>query len=463
MSTEPKEGGTAYQNERMPGPGLPPWLWIWLAFWLWSLPNLWSQIKWGWSSMMEARTRDLEIAAQFPDMVKWKFLTYPGYLLESLPGIALAISVCLVFLPYLRARWVERKLSLGPPTQETESLTEIRRFVGEFTNRLTITQSLRPGQLAMIYPNRFRRAVLGVFSGFLILWKRDRRTAEGVLIHEITHLRCGDPLLIGVGSPVRGAIIWSLLAFVLLIEIPILIEHIDGYIRAREEMGSAGISGNVQKSGRGTFLSFGGFLLAQLFVFGGHLGLLLAPFTMPIMAIWCAELNADLATSRFLGPAGKEGRFLEQLRQETRWYRRCLAWLTHPPRWMRRWVMRQPGRFGMVTLLCLFPAGYLLKLFLICLGVILPVVGTKGFAALYGETVLDGVWGVIFDGAKGFLASLALPLIILAILTGIWPWLCSRWEAFFTGGPRPLLKIDRLPYFFAAGLIMIAACVCTSI
>jgi hypothetical protein len=200
-----------------------------------------------------------------------------------------------------------------------------------------------------------------------------------VLVHELAHIRDGQGRLLGFGSPLHAAVrLWPvlLLLFGLL---PILLQITGGIAETiarhhhRQQEFSQLISG-LQAGGepapqiketlaklapppltteicRRLRIAMGVYGLGLPLMLAGATLWVLTMFMLPIAAIWCAEFSADRVAAKSL-PGRAEAAL--GLHEEGGRLRRLLNRLSHPPIWLRRWVMRHESRIYVLPLLLLF-------------------------------------------------------------------------------------------------------------
>nr|WP_255426940.1 M48 family metalloprotease [Pseudonocardia sp. C8] len=275
----------------------------------------------------------------------------------------------------------------------------------------------RSGRLVRVYPAGLRRARVAVFAPFVKQWRADRAGAEAVLLHEIAHLRTGDHLLLGIGSP-----------FVALLNVwlPLLL--------------------------LGGVLPWVVFALSDeptAWVLAGQLPLLVTELPrqllLPVAALWAAELAADRHTAR-LGRSDDLIRVLQHgVSTRTGRYQRMLLGMSHPPPGMRRAVLLG-GRWGDVALLAGWPLSLILLLVVILVGAV-PAWLLIGQAPTLLEQAMTNSGGFLRDSAR-----LWVPAIVLLAL---WPVLGRAWTAWWSGATTAGVGIPTRLYLAVAATVLV--------
>lgn len=234
---------------------LPPWPLVWLAVLAVSAPAT--------VAAATAQVAELGPAGSFgPDLAATTSFAVlrAATLVTVLPVVVFLAGLVAVAAPQLRAAAVERRLELAAADRPV--LREMAAFLDRHGAHVELRANLaRPHGLARVYACGWRRARLAVFGPLVVLWRRDRAAAEAVLLHEVAHVRTGDHLLLGLGSPfvllVRA---WAVLAVGVLAAAP---------LAAGPTLGLLGVPAVLT---------------------------LMAPvrlLVLPVGALWAAELAAD--------------------------------------------------------------------------------------------------------------------------------------------------------------------------
>jgi Zn-dependent protease with chaperone function len=410
------ESGAIDLPSRSWGPTIPPWLWVWLVGTVipgfFSVPTLLSQGR-EQSIMFFNRPGEPSpvsgqgLFVQLP--LQWAF----GVLLSTM----ITTGVVLVVLPRLRARWVEWRFKLVDDDRPV--IAEMRQFVREYDPTIELRVSLRADQMARIYSAGWRRARIAVFRPLSALWRRDRESAQAVLLHELAHRRQGDHLIMGLGSPFLWAVRIGIPAYLLMVFLPAVT-----YL-------AAGGSSDIVFSGMG-FLS--------VFVLPSALFL-------PVTALWLAELNADQQVAQLMG-----SRALQRTLRDVAWPRaslitRVAAFLSHPPQWLRLRCASARQAVPMV-LLAVWPAAVLL------IGLLFPFGAGLLLTPLLPNTDLStSTWVEIFGMVVDSMLRVLLPTLIVTVVVLLaWPVFARRWERLWSSGPRRGGHQRWWPCLTAAGL-----------
>jgi len=368
---------------------LPPWMLLWLLGAAFSVP---AAVQ-GWRQYFLDLTGG---GAYGTDVV-----TSPSFgllkllaLVQLVPSVVIVVGLFAVAFPQLRAAVVERRLGLTE--QRRPVIAEIEDFLREHGADVEVRCNLvRLDRMARIYPTGWRRARLAVFGPLVALWRRDRPAAQAVLLHEVAHVRTGDHLFLGLGSPFVGLVnLWFPLLAVFGV-LPVVGFALVKYPTAGE-------------------------LAGQLLLL---LTLLPRTLLLPVAALWAAELSAD----RYVVDSGLQAGLLSALGTQDRVggrYLRALTHLSHPPRALRRWAIRGGSRRD-VTLLASWPL-LVLALLLVILVSAIPAWFLLGYS---GTEVVEA--GVRNSGA--FLSASSRIWGPAALLLLIWPVAAKPWTRWWTG------------------------------
>jgi Zn-dependent protease with chaperone function len=360
--------------------GLPPWLWAWFGWYLWTLPD--RLTFWTDTLVPLAVGRDVDPLVE----------AQPGYWLVQLTQstrlvaeLAILLGVAAVAVPHVRARWVERRFRLGPPVPTPGgAVAEILGFVDHHAATVDVRVNLRRSdQLAFVYPRGYRRAGLAVFGGLVKLWRADRNAAEAVLLHELAHVARGDHHVSGAGSTFSFAVRVSVPVFGLLAAMPLVISDPLGLVRG--------------------------------FVWFDPLAVLSA-LLLPVVALWLNEVEAD----RVVVATGRGAALDGILARRSRTRRRPWSWLlhrlAHPPPSLRRAAASGADRAGWrVSLRCAYPAARVGALMPIAIGAVLALSSDIEWSGLDG---LEGAYDLVLDR----LPSVGRLLLVDAALLVAWPF-----------------------------------------
>ncbi|WP_067451043.1 M48 family metalloprotease [Actinomadura macra] len=396
---------------RTPAGGiLPPWIWLFFTLYLiWGLRGqIGNARRW-----IDAFSGD----GDYAPLVGRTSLTLLRLfvVVELLPIAMLVAGVLSVAFPALRARWVEWRLELWP-ADDRPVIAEMQRFVDGYAPGTQLRFTLSAKRLARAYPAGRRRARIAVFRPLVTVWREDRRAAEAILLHEIAHIRQGDYLVVGLGSPFLWLVgTWAPL-FVLLGLLPILIYFV------------------IAPHALATVVS------AQVVLLSTRPIRLLI---LPVVALWLSELSADRLPAQVLGPdVLRRG-----LEQGSRPKLRSL--LSHPPRAVRRWTSA-PRPLGTLALLAAWPVALVLSL-LVALATAAPAF------LLIGRSASGTVDGLI-AGIHTFLVDVRPLTAASIVVLLLWPHLVHAWTRWWlpdapsipSDGPR----VYQAATFFPAALLI---------
>lgn len=433
---------------------LPPWLWFWLILYILGFSTT--------IDMVKVNLHILLFGSDGTTPIQYMPLARVPTIAELALSSALFLGVVTVFLPWLRATYLERRyklteLSMLPsitPEITLQTLKEISDFLQENAPGVPLKYGLSPGlhDDAFVYPLDYRRTAIAVSSRLLPLWRKDRQTAEAVLLHEIAHYRHGDTLIVGTGSLIRTVIDHWLLLNGIFFFIPLILSIIIQDISSVHEglalqlPLSSLILHDVQEI----------FTLDLPFILLGFFQSLFwtaSVFTLVVAATWCTEFNAD----RFVIDTTASASSLTQvLRQHTvsvsRW-NWLLSRLSHPPQKMRQWMVLQTrGVTRLTLLLLLFPIAFFIKLLFLsgwALSLSLSFLYTgSSIGNILGQLGIDVIYG---------LEALVPSWIAIAMLLLLWPILAPHWERLFGRILGRLARAKYRPYLMSTGIVV---CVC---
>lgn len=427
---------------------VPPWLWLWVAFFLIGLPGIADLLRGGVQGYTQWQASLARLRAVDPGYGRLEWLLVPSLLLDVLPSLGLLLGVAAVALPSWRRWYVERRYRLAAPPP-LPVVDEITAWVAARCPAIAIRANLlRPALLAFVYPQGYGRSSLALFGGLVVLWRTDRPAAEAVLRHELAHHDRGDVAILGVGSLFETMIRFASLYYLLLYVAPVLVLIAAGALRLRHEVGALGVPADDLWSHQlrqlATLQAPG---LATITL--SYLFRVVAALAVPLGGIWVAELAADRRVAESFG--GEEGVRLALAATGARrvpWWRWLLMRLSHPPLVLRGAALRARGILGGAALLLAFPAAYALRL------VALHAYATLNYALVgYGAAEIGAR---ALENSRTYLAAQAPALLTMGALLAIWPLAARWWAALWGGGARDIRRLPGVPY--ALGALLLTVC-----
>jgi hypothetical protein len=442
-------------------PGPPPWHAVWFFFYLCQLPvllrfaieevvpffaqhDLFSKIpkmpdaeQLGQSDLLSQYILTCVVGLNRLVLLAFGYLL-PYLLLASflLPAIALMCQL----IPSLSSglvRWRYR-LQYVPAhatsdTRLTGVILELRKFLDE------ISPSIRPvfnlaaiNDLSFVYMSGFRSTELAVFGGLIRLWSARPDDAKSLIMHELTHSRRGDPFLLGSAGAFDGLgrICGAFIAVVIVVcGVTVLL----GCVSLALSFATLVSEGPIDALGHlGTAL-FSLFMAvltllgtAIVFAFVLFMGLLIGSWLSLIGAVWTEEFNADLQSRSVLVLTTSSGR----KNAIQRIHHRLLGLISHPPTWLRRWMLSRRPEMAVTILTVAFPAVY----FSLSIGWQI-LVATVNFAD--GSTPPDQSFVSVFaESIQAALSGRSLRFILAGMLSAIWPNFWNQWERFWGHPPQ---------------------------
>jgi len=420
---------------------LPPWLWLWLLFFFFSIPDKIITIQ--------TRIVDLFSTNSLPgeDIFPLGILARLANFIELLPEIVLLLGVLTIFLPWLRSAYLERKYRLSEPP-DLAALQEMRVFLSKYAPSLEIrTNILRSDQLAFVYPLSYRKYAIGIFAGLVKLWRKNQVVAQTILLHEVAHYRQRVGLIVGAGSFFEGFLRRWLLFFISLVVIPLLL--VGGYEAIRLEREAATLktigvsiplSQLVLQNLQNAFLIY---LPGLLRVIVSTLFWTISIIILPLIGLWCAELNADrLAILESGSPESLLSALGIQTKRSHPW-NWLLNWMSHPPDRLRHWMARHVNTtIGMTLLLLIFPLAFLIRLFALL-----------GFSATAGMSS-DGN---LLAGIRTYFENSSVVWFVLLGILLVWPLIPRFRDRSFNHGNRDIHRAENRGYFITALLVTVLA------
>lgn len=329
---------------RRAAPPAPPWPLFWLATTVvWTFPH--GMAQW-WSDV-------LDLVGATPNPASTVFdsdLLRVADLVDLVPPLVIAAAVLTVLGAGIRGRVIESRYHLraGSPTPTVMAITEFAR--AHLPGAEVLTNLNRTGIPAFAYFRRPRKPRLAVFAPLIVLWQEDRAAAEAVLRHELHHCRQGDNALLGVVSPLEFVIRHWPALFACTVLIPTASLWLVNSIGFLSSVDSLGVPHTFAQLVKLAVPDLGLMLV-------GSAALLLAAITMPVAASWSAELNADHVAA---GTAPQAMIAAIDRASTTGGVRSWLvSRLTHPPRALRKALLRRGRRSRAVVAIACYPLAWL--------------------------------------------------------------------------------------------------------
>jgi hypothetical protein len=436
-------GGLSAPAER---PGLPPWLWVWAGLFLAGFEGIMAQVAGSIDGLVLLIEGTARIQAIDPAYGRLHFLLYPSVVLDLLPLAMLALGLLAVLGPRVRAVTIERWERLAPSSQA--AVAEIAQFTRHHAPTIEVmANAVSARHLLFGYPAGYRRVRLAVFAPFLALWRRDRKAAEPVLLHEIAHARRGDFLITGAGSLFSALISSMFVLYLVLGLFPTLVVIADQVLASRSQLLALGMTEVAvlgTQAGRFASITIPGLLLSTIAQFFDVVRYLI----LPVVALWCLELEADRAAADHAG-AESVRRALAMATKRSAWWRWLLFRLAHPPLSLRRWALDQGRATAFLLLLLLFPLAYYVRL------LVLHARAVPLYLSI--ETPPAEIVANTLQNTRSYLMTAQTPFFVIAAALLLWPFVAARWTAFFAGQPPRPARAEIVPYAVAATITALLA------
>lgn len=289
-----------------------------------------------------------------------------GFCIAILPLLFIAAPIPImllgwiyVFMPRTRSGIFERKNYLNE-TDEIPEMQEIKTFLHSHSEGLSIKSDLL--QLSrtspVIYPVSFTKSAIAIFGGFIGLWNQNCNAAKSMLLHEIGHMKTGDILSLGAGSPFYKIVNFIPIVYLICLTpaillmsfnfILILVSPIFGLFQIKDVISS---------------LSDIFFLLkSTLEILLGYTYM----FSSLVISIWGTELASDHYAVIIEGDTNGINNSLSMKKNQFNLLKRVSNCISHPPLFIRKIFINCDNVKRMVFLFLIFPAmiffEFLLKL-----------------------------------------------------------------------------------------------------
>lgn len=427
---------------------VPPWLWLWIIFYISSLPRIFSQ----WQKIFNDFFYYQEPSSAITG-TDFFFLLRLTNLLELIPAMALFFSILSLPIPTLRKTLLENKYKLNKyePTS-IPAVIEISNFIHLHAPGIKIKANpTNFDESAFVYSLGYRKAAIAILAPLIRLWRSDRSMAESILLHEVAHYNHGDAFIVGAGSLFRTVIDRWFYLFLILFLLPMTIVFIDSSITFFRETTEL-----VNELELRTFVAFPiikailfkiwQVILAIPLMLGTMLSLLLFTlnmYTIPLAGIWSSEFNAD----RFSVQHSQDSmlKVVELKSSKLSLLKWFLKRLTHPPNFIRRWfISNSQLKVTKVILIVFFPLSYILAL-------VFQVLFAMLQASLSGISIESLDLGSI---VAYVLHDLFAPRwLIMAIFILLWCYSSHIWEQWFTKIPKRANKLESSIYLSSALIV----------
>lgn len=415
---------------------LPPWLWVWFAYYIYKLPALIELLKENLGSFLfstEPTYASMTLVSRF------KLLNAPFWI----PSIFLFLGVLTILFPHVRTHYVERKFKLTENYTKIPAIIEIEDFLKLHAPNLKIkTNLLSQSEEVFIYPIGYRKMGIAIFGKFVKSWRSDKESSQEILLHEIGHYRNGDALILGAGSFFEFVVKHSIgiIAFFFLIQIPLVFIDL-------AESTSHGILAAIM------FFLYS--LTDPVVIFVQTL----AFFTLPIIGIWCAELNADrfmlASNTNFTGNSLK---VIGKLKKEKSFKQRLFAQITHPPISLRRWMAVHSSEEKSVLLFLLFyPFAHFFQLLMLIMYALSSYLVLFLFRARNIQEFSNFLKPIIMD----YIHEGSSTWLLFSIGIILWPILAVYWVRCFSGLCE-IYNLASYKSYFLSSLVLLCVFVFSS-
>ena len=401
---------------------LPPWLWVWFAYYIYKLPTLIELLKENLGSFLFSTDPTY---ANMTLISRFKLLNAPFWI----PSIFLFLGVLSILFPHVRSYYVEEKFKLTENYTKIPAIIEIEDFLKLHAPNLKIkTNLLSQSEEVFIYPIGYRKTGIAIFGKFIKSWRSDRESSQEILLHEIGHYRNGDALILGAGSFFEFVVKHSIgiIAFFFLIQIPLVFIDLTNHNMLSPSL----------------FFIYG---ITDPIVIFFHT---LAFFTLPIAGIWSAELNADrlMLTSKINSP-GSPLKAIEKLKREKSLKRWILSQITHPPNSMRRWMAVHSNEEKSVLLFLFF---YPLTSFFQLLMLIMYALSSYLILFLFRASNIQEFSNYLKPIIMDYIRMGSSTWLLFSIGVILWPILAVYWVRFFSGLCETYDLASYKSYFLSA-------------
>lgn len=446
---------------------LPPWLWAWFILYIYSLPYLFEQWQGYYTNLFtnkEARFLGIEAYA-FP----------LSSLLEFIPSVVLFSGTLTVFAPYLRKYYIERKYYLTENYTRIPAIVEIEEFIKKYAPDIVIKANFTrfiDGN-TFVYPLGYRKTAIAIPSKLIKSWRADREGTEAILLHETGHYRNGDALILGAGSFFEIVVKYSLIIVTLLYIIPTILVIADEYIVSSYNSLTILFSTlNIMKDistpnsklwdyfikqvaflilsqGRNLFLvTLPGHIMNLITLLSNTISI----FILPIIGIWCEELNAD----RFMLMSKRNDletslKTLGKLKDEKSLKSWLLSQISHPPKSLRHWMaLHSCEKKSLLVFLFLFPFAYIIQLLIL----LIQALSSYAISYLTGYSNMQEILEELLNDLRTTMHIRSLLWLSFAIILLLWPLIAVYWVK-FVSGLHEIYNWENYKSYFLSAIVFI--------
>ncbi|AKB48846.1 hypothetical protein MSKOL_3069 [Methanosarcina sp. Kolksee] len=416
---------------------LPPWLWLWFAFYLYSIPSLLGRFQRNYSNLFSLTYPVNSNTTNF-----FYLLLLPG-ITELILHLILFLGIFSVVFPQWRKYYVERKYKLTENYMKIPAIIEIEDFLKFHDPNLQIkTNLLSQSEEVFIYPLGYRKTGIAIFGKFIKSWRIDKERSQKVLLHEIGHHRNGDALILGIYSFFVAFLRHSLMITTLILLIPMVLFF------ATVIFPSLPLVSNW---------------ISQLILFIVEMILLLfvlffqtaSIFTLPIIGMWAVELNAD----RFMLASNTNSteeslKLIGKLKIKNSFKIWFLDLIFHPPNILRRWMVTHHYEKKSIFLyLLLYPVADLFQLFMALMYELCRYI----MYYLSGLITITEIIENMYNYIKLYMDSRSFIWLFISIIVLFWPFVAVYWDELFSG----IREISNLKnyrgYFLCASIFVVVS------
>lgn len=435
---------------------LPPWLWIWLISFVYSIPSLIGKLNRNFSSLP-------------PPVFIYSYTTFVSYLF-LLPKISEAVLCLILFLgvltvafPQVRKSYIEKKYNLSEDYPRIPAVVEIEEFLETHAPNIKIKANLLfQSETVFTYPVGYRTTGIAIFGKLIKSWRVDRSATEAILLHQIGHQRNGDSLIFGISVffglaakylKIMTVLLFSSIALVFVITcVTCLCEvfkTLYDAVSVTNLMNSSAseVASYILESSLSIVYS----QITQLILLILEIMILLlllfsqaaSIFALPIIGIWAAELNADrfMATSKS-NSMDNSLKVIAKLRNITSLKQWSLSQIIRPPNSLRQWMtIHSHEKKSVLFYLFLYPMGYIFQLIMTFLYIVLSYI----IYHLSGSQVILEISERISD-----IYSMMYLCISLSVVYLLWPFISVYWVKFFSGVQERYNLENYVLYFLFA-------------